>query len=366
MTETIRPSGGQPHRGADDGVQPAEPVSSAPAPKAETNAAASAPSAEVETAGPAEPGPATHTVRLVRRHLGVLLVGGGAFLITLGLLLHFHVYSALALLPADTEQELHLDDESATFLDTSTWQTQRETPVERHLTISGEPSPGNAGWTTWTMRTTTSGGERLIGHSDRRVIVDREAASAVNCCSEHVDGDHEVRQAGLVLNWPADAPAEDVPYYDADIRAAPQMRYSGTEEVGGVETRRYEQTIPATQVPDSARQVPARVLDSDRDGTVEATRWLELTRTVWVEPVTGHVVHMTEERHETLRSGNGAQATLVDAELRLVDAHISERVEEAQGQALLLRATREWIPGAFAGLGPLLWAAATVLVRRGI
>lgn len=311
-------------------------------------------------------GPATRGARALRRQLGVLLVGGGAFMVTLGLLLHFQVYAALAVLPADEELDLQLGDESGAYLNTATWEAHDDAQITRQIEVSGELSPGNTGWTNWEMRTTTSAGDRMLGHADRRVIVDRESAAAVNCCGEHVAGDHDVRQAGLVLFWPADAPAEDVPYYDADVRAAPQMRYVGTEDVAGVETRRYEQTITDTQVPDSARQVPAEVLDQAGNGTVTANRWLDLTRTAWVEPVTGQIVHMSEERSETLRSEDGAaQATLLSAELELADAQTAELAETAESRSLLLRAVREWAPGLLVGLGPLLWAGATIVVRRG-
>src|SRR5690606_31578470 len=127
----------------------------------------------------------------------------GAFLLTSALMLRFYVYEQLALVPAGTDLQLRMVDEDASYLDTSTWRTVKDAEVIRQTEISGGLSAGNPGWATWEMSTDTTSGSSMIGHMDRRVIVDRSTGRAVNCCGEHVGGDRAVRQAGLVLYWPA-------------------------------------------------------------------------------------------------------------------------------------------------------------------
>nr|WP_236700689.1 DUF3068 domain-containing protein [Allosalinactinospora lopnorensis] len=282
----------------------------------------------------------------------------GAFFATFALLLRLYVYGQLAVLPGDVEAELQLVDEAASYLDTGTWKTVEEAEVTRTTDIYGEPNPGDPGRSVWQMSVDTAAPNTMIAHMDRRVIVDRSTGRAVNCCGEHVDGDRAVRQAGLVLHWPANARGAEYPLYDADIRAAPRMVLDGEEDVAGVATRKYVQEIEATQIPDSAREVPAAALGLERRGTVTATRWLEVRRSYWIEPVSGHLVNAVEKRHETLRSESRAgERVLLDAEFAMPDHLVAAHAEEAESRSLLLTALRTWLP---AGLGAL--GAALILV----
>ncbi|MER6626350.1 porin PorA family protein [Streptomyces sp. NPDC000931] len=135
------------------------------------------------------------------------------------------------------------------------------------------------------------------------------------------------------------------------------------DEVAGVAVRRYTQTVDATQVPDSARDVPAALFDPDAEGTVSVNRWLTAERTFWVEPTTGILVNLEESRSETLRPQNGSgEVELLDAELALAEGQVSGYAEQARVRSLLLRGLDLWAPwtlgpvGAVAVLAGLLGA----------
>ncbi|CAM3710119.1 hypothetical protein GCM10009799_27060 [Nocardiopsis rhodophaea] len=302
---------------------------------------------------------------VLRRNAAPLLAAFGAFCITFALLLRFFLYSQIAMIPADMRMELRLTDEAATYLDTSTWKTVKDTEVVRSIGVTGTTSPGNPGWSAWDMSTDTATKEHMIEHMDRRVIVDRSTGTAVNCCGEHVDGDRAVRQAGLVLSWPANATDDEYAFYDADIRAAPRMVFDGTEDIGGTATRRFVQRISPTQVPQSSREVPAAALGLDRDGTVDATRWVEVERTYWIEPVSGNVVNAAEKRTETLRSESGrGERVLLDADLTLQDTQVSAYTENARSTRLLLIAVRTYLPIVLGAVGTVLLAAGLLAAAR--
>ncbi|QVQ54297.1 DUF3068 domain-containing protein [Spiractinospora alimapuensis] len=310
-------------------------------------------------------GPASRGVAAARRHAAVLLVGLGAFLAALAILLRTYVYAQLALLPGTVTDQVVLEDEAAEYLDTTQWETVEDVSVVRTEEVLAQQSPGNAGWSVWWVQSGTEAEERPVDHVDRRVVVDRADGTAINCCGEHVNGDRAVRQAGLTLYWPPGAAPEDHPYYDADIRAAPAMRYEGVEEIGGIETRRYVQTIEATQLPDSVRSVPAEVLGEDGDGVVDAARWLDLTRTVWVEPESGLPVHREERRREALRGVDGrGEVVLLSADLETPPAQVTANADHARQRATLLRATQSWIPGLLLVLSPPLVTLGLIRYRR--
>src|SRR5690606_4125911 len=176
--------------------------------------------------------------------------------------------------------------------------------------------------------------------------------------------DRAVRQAGLVLYWPAGAEPGDRPFYDADVRSAPPMRYTGSGSAAGVPVHEYVQQVEPTQVPDSAREVPASALGLERRGTVTATLWLEVERTYRIEPVSGRLVDAEEKRVETLRGEQGGERTLLKADLALEDGQVAGYAQAAGSTRLLLQAVHVWGPVALGSLGALTLAAAPILRFR--
>ncbi|WP_017593487.1 DUF3068 domain-containing protein [Nocardiopsis potens] len=302
--------------------------------------------------------------RVPGRNAALIAAALGAFLLTSALMLRFYVHERLAVVPSSTDLRLRMVDEDASYLDTSTWRTVEGAEVVRQTEITGGVSAGNADWATWEMSTDTTSGSSMIGHMDRRVIVDRTTGRAVNCCGEHVGGDRAVRQAGLVLYWPAGAEPGDRPFYDADVRSAPPMRYTGAGSAAGVPVHEYVQEVEATQVPDSARKVPASALGLERRGTVTATVWLEVERTYRIEPVSGRLVDAEERRGGGLRGEQGGERTLLDADLSLDSGQVSGYADAAGDARLLLRAVHVWAPIALGSLGALALAAAPILRFR--
>ncbi|GAA4948754.1 DUF3068 domain-containing protein [Streptomonospora halophila] len=315
--------------------------------------------------GPGVRGRGRRVSAVLARNARPVAVAAAAFLLTVALMLRFYVAGELERIPARIDLTMRLADDSAAYLDTGTWETVRGAEVERTTRVEGGFAPGNPDWTTWSMSTSTAARGTTLSHGDRRVIVDRDTGTAVNCCGEHVDGDRAVRQAGLVLLWPAGGGWKEYPFYDADIRAAPPMILDGRDRVGGLAVRRYVQRFDATQLPDSSSPVPARALGLEEPGTVQANRWLELERTYWVEPVTGRVVDAREVRRETLRPENGGGSrVLLDADLRMAEELVEARVREAEELRTLLRAVRTWLPVGLGTAGGLLFLAAAVRELR--
>ena len=168
-----------------------------------------------------------------------------------------------------------------------------------------------------------------------------------------------------MLYWPPGVSEGGHSFYDAEVRSAPSVEFDEDDEVAGVPVRRYTQPLERTQVPDSARDVPAALFGPDAEGTVRATRWLTAERTFWVEPVTGMVVNMAENRSETLRPQNGSgEVDLLDAELTLDDGQVSGYAEQARVRSLLLRGLDQWAPWSLGPVGVLAILAGLVTAWR--
>ncbi|MFY7068822.1 DUF3068 domain-containing protein [Nocardiopsis changdeensis] len=294
---------------------------------------------------------------------GTVPAAVGAFLLTLAAMLPLYVYDRVAVLPAQGRFEMTMVADGAGYLDTSRWAWVDGVRIVRNTSVSAQAHGPD--WSAWEMSVDTVAEGAMIDHWSRRAIVDRDTGRAVNCCGEHVNGDRAVRQAGLVFSWPPGVGEADHPFYDAEVRAAPVMEFQGTDEVAGLTVRRYTQEIPATQVPESAREVPAWLFTPGAEGTVTAGRWLELTRTYWVEPVSGTVVNAHEARLETLRPQNASgEAHLLYAELGLRENQIAGRAEQARVRSLLLRSLDSWAPWALGPAGGLLLVAGGAIALR--
>ncbi len=294
---------------------------------------------------------------------GTVPAAVGAFLLTLAAMLPLYVYDRVAVLPAQGRFEVTMVADGAGYLDTSRWEWVDGVRIIRNTSVSAQPHGPD--WSAWEMSVDTVAEGAMIDHWSRRVIVDRGTGRSVNCCGEHVNGDRAVRQAGLVFSWPAGVGEADHPFYDAEVRAAPLMEFEGTDEVAGLSVRRYTQEVSATQVPGSAREVPARLFTPGARGTVTAGRWLQVVRTYWVEPVTGTVVNTHEARLETLRPQNAdGEVHLLYAELGLRENQIAGRAEQARVRSLTLRALESWAPWALGPAGGLLLAAGAGLALR--
>lgn len=294
---------------------------------------------------------------------GTFLVAAGAFLLTLALLLPLYVHDRVALPPADASFTLRMVDNQASYLDTATWTRVESSELEQLTRVEATAHGGD--WSAWEMTVNTSASDRVVDHWSRRVIVNRETGRAVNCCGEHVNGDRAVRQAGLVFYWPPGVSEGGHTFYDAEVRSAPSVEFEDDDEVAGVSVRRYNQSVEATQVPESARDVPAALFDPGDEGTVRATRWLTAERTFWVEPVTGMVVNMEERRSETLRPQNGSgEVALLDAELALADGQVSGYAEQARARSLLLRGLDLWAPWTLGPVGVLAVLAGLLTAWR--
>ncbi|WP_158562763.1 DUF3068 domain-containing protein [Marinitenerispora sediminis] len=288
-----------------------------------------------------------------------MLVAAGAFLVTLALLLPGPVHGRSALVPDSGRLSWRLEADSARYLDTATWRTREDAELVRRIDAVGSPAAGSAGRAVWDVRTATTGPDGTLGHLAWRVAVDRSSGEAVRCCGAHVDGDHLARPHGLTLWWPPGAGAAERPLFDPESRTSAPAVPDGADLVSGVPTERYVQTVAATRASEPARPVPARLFDADARGTVGAERWLEVERVYWVEPLTGRVVQLREQRRETLRPEEAGpdgetERVLLAADFQTPPEEAAANAAAADRRALLLRLTSTDLPAALGGAGALL------------
>ena len=246
----------------------------------------------------------------MRRIVGLVLIGVGAFLVTLAPLLRTYVYSNLAVARPDYFVIQHNQDTRASYFDVQQLKVRRDVTMTSTSTVRGNVAASKAGANVWDRFTSveTSDGVR-VDYSEQRTAFDPHSGYAINCCSAFVGSDHSAKQSGLVFKFPFFTEKKSYPFYDAQTKRALPMNYTGTTTINGLRVYTFTQHVGPARI--GTEQVPGQLLGMKEKGAVSTPRVYENTRTYWVDPVTGAPVKISEDQHQTLQSPKGSQYDLV-------------------------------------------------------
>ena len=171
-------------------------------------------------------------------------------------------------------------------------------------------------------------------------------AEAVNCCGEYAETEEgertEVEHEGLVFKFPFQTEKKSYDFWDSTLGKTIPIEYVGEEDVDGISTYKFEQTIEPT-VTDTL-EVPASVLGEDGEGNLEAERTYSNHRTMWVEPITGAVLNREDQQLSTLRYDGTDRVTLTEADVSYTQDSIEETADTVRTKAVLLNVLNPIIP----------------------
>jgi len=305
----------------------------------------------------------------MRSKLAPVSVGLGVFLIVAAALVRFYAYPALATVPPDYEGITELEAHDAQVFDSDPEVLAPETTdlsvTSRTVADSGADAPD--GVVVWVNSTTVTRADGSIFQQSReRAPFDGTSGAAVDCDSceswtEVAAGEREpVTRTGQIYKFPFDTEKQDHPVWDGTVGKAVEATYEGEEEIDGLTVYRFVQRIEPTLV--ETREVPGSVFGS-AEPSVQAQMWYGMTRTFYVEPVTGSPVDRVEERVQELRY-DGVSVPAFTGTVRYTDAQVEELVDDATTNARLLGGMRVLFPALLVLLGGVLVAAGLILGRR--
>jgi hypothetical protein len=305
----------------------------------------------------------------MRGKSGPILFGVGAFLLVAALLVKFYAYPTLAVAPHDPNSETVLTADEATVFDTGTLSEVSTSLTSTVKTVGDKDAAEEEGGDTrvYTSATSTRDSEGNIrSRSVDRVAFDAHTGEAINCCGEFeesVEGEREeIEHQGLTVKFPFNTQKESYDFWDSSLQETVEIEYQGTEDVGGLETYKFQHSIEPTEV--STLEVPASVVGAEGDENVTAQRMYSNVRTLWVEPETGVVIDRQEEQNSTLRYDGEDQVTVTQATLSYSDETVQNSIDEYSGKSSLLGAVRTWVPLVLGILGLLLLVAGVLLTMR--
>lgn len=305
----------------------------------------------------------------MRRMIGPVLVGLGVFLVVAAALARFYAYPALARVPAGYHSTTELEATGAQIFNSDPEVLAPEThdleiTSKTSEVVDADAPDGVAVWTNNTRVDKADGGNFQL--STEQVAFDEVTGAGVTCepcgtwiaesASQRTSTDFE----GQIYKFPFDTEKKTYDVWDGTLGEATPATFEGVEKIDGLEVYKFVQVIEPTVV--ETREVPGSVFGSD-EPSVAADMLYSMTRTFYVEPVTGSPVHRVEERDQELVY-NGQQVPAFVGNVHYTDAQVDELVDQIGTKAMLLGGLRLLYPLVMLLLGLVMLGLGLVINKR--
>ena len=309
-------------------------------------------------------------MRRLSRSAPHVLVGLGVFLIVAAGLVRFYAYPALAKVPSSYDTTTDLSAQGAEILNFETFKPETHDLTIESRTLSdptATPPDGSAVWQNSATVTREDGS--IFQQTRERIPFDAVTAEAVTCdgCPSWVAEDDgkqvqevTVQRSGLTLKFPFDTQKKDYQVWDDTLGKATTATYEGEDQIQGLTVYKFVQQIPETVV--DTQEVPGSMFGSDK-AALDADMVYGMTRTFYIEPVTGTPVNRVEERTQELRY-DGKAVPVFNGTVAYTDDEVTSLVDEVSTQAMVLGSLRMTVPVAFLLIGLLAIAGGLLLNRR--
>ncbi|WP_176199943.1 DUF3068 domain-containing protein [Actinomadura sp. NAK00032] len=310
----------------------------------------------------------------MRRPVGLVLIGLGAFFLALAPLIRFYIADQVVVAPLNRYQVTSLESKDATYFDQADLKVKTGVTLLAKNTVRGDvrANEGNDDIAVWDSTTNIydqAKPDKPVQIQGFRIAFDRRTGVLVNCCGVNVDGDNAVRMSGYGLLFPiANVHKRDYPFFDMTTKQAAPMQFNAVEKVHGLTTYRFTQTIPLTKTAALDTKLPAKMLGLPEDaGNQKVDRYTEAYNTVWVDPRTGIPVKHRKNIRSTVQTADGKGKMIVaQADLISTDKDQKAMVDMANSNALQIDLVRSYLPAAaiFFGLILLFTGGYMGLARR--
>jgi hypothetical protein len=305
----------------------------------------------------------------MRRVLGLVLLGLGAFLLIAAVMVRFYAYPNLAVAPIDQNSITELEAEGATIFDTGTLEEVTTDLTIASRTVGDVEASEDAGddVRVWVSTTTFTTGEgTVVSQSTERSPFEATSGEAINCCGafdEVAQGDRvEVKREGLIFKFPFNTQQETYQWWDGTLNDTVEAIYQGEDEIEGLKVYVFKTEVPRTQVGTSA--LPASILGEEGDDEIEAETMYQDTKTMYVEPETGAVLNRTEDVVNSYAVDGEDRITATEATISYTADQVVRNADDQRSNAQSLGLIRGPLPIGLGVAGLVGLLAGLFLVRQ--
>ena len=286
---------------------------------------------------------------MMRREIGYLLAGAGAFLVVMAIVLPAYIAPRVIKWPLNQYLATTLEASNASYFSAGKLREVSGVTIDANYTFKGDAAKGTSTTAVWNefnyVRDATS--NAAIQISSRTFAFDRKSAELVNCCGASVNGDARIKQTGIAgYAFPIGTQKQAYRVFDATAGKPEPFVYSGTATVHGIQTYVFEENVGPT--PAIGEPVPANYQN----------------HVVYdVDPVTGIPLDITE--HEVLTE-QASSVTLFDANLAMTPTSVNSLVSLDNSSRNRISMVRTILPLGSGILGVVLLVAGVLLTRRAL
>lgn len=295
-----------------------------------------------------------------------IVIGFGAFFVTMALLLKFYAFDRLAVIPADQNTKQVAVDKNAYIFDAGTLKFHHTTLTTTVGAVAQKDASDKFGhnsviFSKWQYSTIPQTKTPQTA-STEKFAVDRHTGKIIKWSGDEENG-KAIEHKGYTVKFPFGAKKTTYPYWDANIKKTMNMKYAGTDKLDGLEVYRYEGTVPRqTLATQPTKDTPGFLFGGAKSSPgVKADYTYSNDRKIWVEPKTGAFIKVSEGQKQWLTDPKTDKSVQVLQTTSVFDkATVKANVDEYKGKASQLKALKI-APWALGILGVLLLIGGAVM-----
>jgi len=303
----------------------------------------------------------------MRRILGVVLTGLGAFFLVLALLFHFYLPGQVIKFPLNEYTVTDLTGTNVTYFSNETFTEVTGATVRAVSTVQGDVAAGSSSTAVWNDVTgvfdITSGPSpgTPISYTSERIAFDRRSGLVQNCCGAAI-GTRQVQMSGQEFVWPIGTQKKNYEIFDTTLLKPEPVKFTGTSTVNGMNVDVFVEHVENQTV--TTVSLPGSLVGIKGESTVKLPEELTATNTYYVDPTSGSPLKVVENQTEFLQNTTtGVPAlTLLHGTLTTTPKSIAAAVNTAKSSDTEISWVQEIGPLIGGLLGLLLLVLGILLV----
>jgi hypothetical protein len=265
----------------------------------------------------------------MRRVIGLVLAGLGAFLIVVALFLPTYVAGHVIKYPLNEYLETTLKGTGVSYFSPSMVKEVSGATIRVTSTVKGDAAAGTSSTAVWDefsyLYDTTNSAP--FEFTSRRLAFDRRSAELVNCCGANIGGNKSIRQSGLVgFLWPMGTKKTTYQVFDPSLNKPRPAHYAGTSTIDGIRVYRFVEDVAPTR--SGSVTLPPSLVGMKGQSWVTLPEYYSGTNTFWVDPTTGAELNTTQDQKLVLEDATGTQRlVLLDGSLAMTPQTVGKVVK---------------------------------------
>lgn len=245
----------------------------------------------------------------MRRVLGLVLTGLGAFFLVLALLMRFYLPGQVIKFPLNEYLVIVVSGKDVSYFSTKQLKVVTGVNAKATTTVEGDVAAGSSSTAVWNSFTAVEDvtNSQPIEYVNQRSAFSRRTGEIVECCGAFVSTSNQPtvkgHQSGLAYAWPFSSQKQTYEVFDTTLAKPEPFRYDGTAAIDGMSTYKYVEHVVNAQF--GSETLPGSLAGYPALPEVTLPEYITETNTYWIDPVTGQPVDVLENRTLSLENISG-------------------------------------------------------------